>query len=640
MAGKLWRNIWKVLNTDIELSLTGTVSAGVEGGKAVFELAKALQENKNAKELAPIIKNIDSLLDVLNSPLGEVAKATLPFLPIATGILSYIAEQTRSEPSLEDSVQLVSQVAYLESLRQFLPIFLEKHPKLELIENTASEKVAKKIKKLGETLEVDGEEINFDDREARKTLVCFHNSPLAKVFNAILVERFQESGLDENTAKTITERISRKTHRYMKEAVTEVRDSAKKLAGIYGDGWQKDIEAYHSIDQYLEEVIATKPEEKVFDEKFSFRQIYVPMNVKLVNSNGEVRKDSDPQNIEQWAKTTLLNDHKKGQVLFIQGGPGRGKSVFCRMFSDWVRRELDPIYTPILIRLRDIKSFSNDINETLATVIDRDFTRIDRGWLTDQNTRFLFLLDGFDELLLERGKGNDLKFFLDQVADFQKRCSRNNEQGHQVLITGRPLALYGIERLMPTNLERVEIIPMDETIQQQWLEKWKTVVDSDPTIAETKTDNFWQFLQDERCPQQAKDLAKEPLLLYLLAVLHRDNQLHIDMFETANVGQAKILIYEQALEWVLNKQRTEDGDNLNPKYTGLEPEDLRSLLAEAGLCVVQSGREFAKIQMIESRLLEKEDEGAKELIEKARQTGSEEALKNALAAFYLKSGTA
>ncbi|MEB3280683.1 MAG: hypothetical protein VKK42_17355 [Lyngbya sp.] len=56
MAGKLWRKLWDVLNTDIELSLTGTVSAGVEAGKAVFE-AKALQENKNAKELALIIKN-------------------------------------------------------------------------------------------------------------------------------------------------------------------------------------------------------------------------------------------------------------------------------------------------------------------------------------------------------------------------------------------------------------------------------------------------------------------------------------------------------------------------------------------------------------------------------------------------------
>ncbi|MEA5538437.1 pentapeptide repeat-containing protein [Limnoraphis robusta Tam1] len=635
MAGKLWRKIWTVLNTDIELSLTGTVSAGVEGGKAVFELAKALQENKNAKELAPIIENFDSLLDVLNSPLGKVAGTALPFLPIATGILTYIAEQTRSEPSLADSVQLVSQVAYLESLR----VFLKEHPELKLAENTASSQLAKKIKKLGETLEVDGKEINFDDQEARKTLICFHDSPLAKVFNAILVERFQESGLDENTAKITTERISRNTHRYMKEAVAEVRDSAKKLAGIYGDGWLKDIETYHSIDQYLKEVIATKPEETVFDEKFNFRQIYVQMNVKPVKSDGEVIESSDPENIEYWTKTILLDDSKKGLVLFIQGGPGRGKSVFCRMFSDWVRRELDPIYTPILIRLRDIKSFSNDINETLATVIDRDFTRIDRGWLTDSNTRFLFLLDGFDELLLERGKGNDLELFLDQVAKFQKRCSQNNEQGHRVLITGRPLALYGIERLMPTNLERVEIIPMDETIQQQWLEKWKTVVNSDPTIAETKTDNFWQFLQDNRCPQQAKDLAKEPLLLYLLAVLHRDNQLHIEMFETANVGQAKILIYEQALEWVLNKQRTEDGRNLNPELTDLEPEDLRSLLAEAGLCVVQSGREYASIKMIENRL-EEENEAAKALIEKARQTGSDEALKNALAAFYLKSGTA
>ncbi|MEA5496136.1 NACHT domain-containing protein [Limnoraphis robusta] len=636
MAGKLWRKIWTVLNTDIELSLTGTVSAGVEGGKAVFELAKALQENKNAKELAPIIENFDSLLDVLNSPLGKVAGTALPFLPIATGILTYIAEQTRSEPSLADSVQLVSQVAYLESLR----VFLKEHPKLKLAENTASSQLAKKIKKLGETLEVDGKEINFDDQEARKTLICFHDSPLAKVFNAILVERFQESGLDENTAKITTERISRNTHRYMKEAVAEVRDSAKKLAGIYGDGWLKDIETYHSIDQYLKEVIATKPEEKVFDENFNFRQIYVPMNVKPVKSDGEViEEDSKPENIEYWAKTTLLDDSKKGQVLFIQGGPGRGKSVFCRMFSDWVRRELHPIYTPILIRLRDIKSFSNDINETLATVIDRDFTRIDRGWLTDSNTRFLFLLDGFDELLLERGKGNDLKFFLDQVADFQKRCSKNNEQGHRVLITGRPLALYGIERLMPTNLERVEIIPMDDTIQQQWLEKWKTVVNSDPTIAVKKTDKFRQFLHDNRCPQQAKDLAKEPLLLYLLAVLHRDDQLHIDMFKKANVGQAKILIYEQALEWVLNKQRTEDGRNLNPELTDLEPEDLRSLLAEAGLCVVQSGREYASIKMIENRL-EEENEAAKALIEKARQTGSDEALKNALAAFYLKSGKA
>ncbi|WP_293144813.1 hypothetical protein [Okeania sp. SIO3I5] len=43
MAGKLWRNIWRVLNTEIELNFSETVKGGVESAKAVFEIAKAIQ---------------------------------------------------------------------------------------------------------------------------------------------------------------------------------------------------------------------------------------------------------------------------------------------------------------------------------------------------------------------------------------------------------------------------------------------------------------------------------------------------------------------------------------------------------------------------------------------------------------------
>lgn len=147
MASKLWRNIWQVINTEIELNLSETVKGGVESAKAVFEIAKALQENKDAKELKPFIENVDSVLDVLNSPLGKVVGAGLPFLPIATGIISYIIQETRQELSLEDSVQLVAQVAYLESLRQFLI----DHPEIKdrLTETEASEEIQKQLKKLG-----------------------------------------------------------------------------------------------------------------------------------------------------------------------------------------------------------------------------------------------------------------------------------------------------------------------------------------------------------------------------------------------------------------------------------------------------------------------------------------------------------
>lgn len=622
MATKLWRNIWRVLNTEIELNLSETVKGGVESAKAVLEIAKALQENKDAQQLKPFIENIDSLLDVLNSPLGKVVGAGLPFLPIATGIITYIVKQTRQEPTLEDAVQLVAQVAYLESFRHFLI----DHPEIseQLTETEASEAVKKQINKLGEG-------IDFNDQDAKDTLICFYDSPLREKFDEILLERFQESGLDENKAKIVTERISRNTHRYLKEAVVEVKDDAKKLAGIYGDGWQEDLEIYGSIDQYLEKNISKQPDEDVFDENFSFRQIYVPLEVKSFHSDGEIKETATPQNIGEWAKTILLDKNKDKQVLFIQAGPGRGKSVFCRMFADWVRRELHPIYTPILIRLRDVRNFAANIDETLADAVGWNFVTSDSGWLTDRNTRFLFLLDGFDELLLERGASNELKLFLEQVAQFQKRAAENNERGHRVLITGRPLALYGIERLMPPNLERVNILPMGDEIQQRWFEKWQTIV------GETEKKQFREFLKSEECPEQVKELAREPLLLYLLAAMHRDEKLQVEMFANADVGEAKVSIYEQALKWVLEKQRVEEGKNLNPEITKLEPEDLEILLAEAGLCVVQSGGKYAAIKAIEERLLK---QGYKELwdfIEKARQDKREDGLKNALAAFYLKS---
>nr|WP_293144816.1 pentapeptide repeat-containing protein [Okeania sp. SIO3I5] len=552
-------------------------------------------------------------------------KESLPFLPIATGIISFIVEKTRQEPTLEDAVQLVAQVAYLESFRQFFIDFPEIQDKLT--ETEASEAVQKQINKLDE-------EVYFNDRDAKDTLICFYDSPLRKKFDDILLARLKESSLDENTAKIVTERISRNTHRYMKQAVSEVKDDAKKLAGIYGDGWQQDLEVYGSIDKYLEDNIATKPQEKVFDENFSFKQVYVPLEVKSVNSDGKVEERARSQNIEEWGKTILLDKNKDKQVLFIQAGPGRGKSVFCRMFADLVRQELHPIYTPLLIRLRDVRNFAANIDETLADAVGWDFVKTDSGWLTDRNTQFLFLLDGFDELLLERGASNELKVFLDQVAQFQKQATENKERGHRVLITGRPLALYGVERLMPPNLERVSILPMGNEIQQKWFQKWQMVV------GEAETEKFREFLHSRKCPEQVKELAREPLLLYLLAAMHRDKQLQVEMFATADVGGVKVLIYQQAFKWVLEKQRIEEGKNLNPEITKLEPEDLEILLAEAGLCVVQSGGEYAAIKMIEDRLVKQGYKELQALIEKARQDQREDGLKNALAAFYLKSAAA
>ena len=285
--------------------------------------------------------------------------------------------------------------------------------------------------------------------------------------------------------------------------------------------------------------------------------------------------------------------------MFIQGGPGRGKSLFCRMFADKIRRELHPLWTPILIPLRDIRTLEYHFDNTLQSAIGYRFAA-NQDWLTNPNTRFLFLLDGFDELVMERGTGKALRDLFDQVSLFQRSAaySEYSERGHRVLMTGRPLALYGVERLMPKNFERVEIIPMEPNIQQNWLDNWENIYGKNERQA------FEKFI--ENCPEQVQIMAKEPLLLYLLAVMHREpssNIRNLNLEGNKDVD-AKISIHHQVLEWVLNKQRDDEYiRDLGTRLAGFEPDDLRIILEEAGLCRVQLDREVIKLDILKKRLI-------------------------------------
>jgi len=653
------KRLWKFLNTDIgDLFSAETVKNGADSAKAVLELAKALKEQgSNIEQLAPLVGRISTLLDVLNSPLPQLIGAGLPFISIATGFLKFYLEKSQQELTLTQCTALVSQGAYLESWQALLNLS-EHQVWLERISQTpASATVEKQIIKLGEW--------ELDETQAKKALVCFCDSQLAENFNQVLIARLQDAGLGAREANILTQRVAWNTPRYIIQAIANHADQVKPLAELYRTGGRELLEKYQSLDSYLEEQIATKPREKVFDdEDFTFQDIYVPLKVKPVKYNGDIEQDVEALELGTWAELMLnepqkqpfkklqeqspdfslpqkqvirdINEPQKqviyeppkpAPVMFIQGGPGRGKSVFCRMFADWVRQQLHPVWTPVLIRLREITSIEEHFEATLQAAVNANFAR-DAHWLHDRNTRFLFLLDGFDELLMERRSSEGLRAFLRQVGQFQDDCQQSSEMGHRVLITGRSLPLQSIKRLMPSNLERVEIQLMDEELQQKWLSKWEVLVNT------SKTRAFEQFLQDEHCPQQVQELAQEPLLLYLLAAMHRDKEITVDLFQGTKNTTAKILIYQRMLDWVLTKQRPE---KLNWELTGQEnTENLRRILTEAGLCVVQSGGEYASVTMIETRL--KGYDEVKVLLEEARANLEDNPLRNALTAFYLQAG--
>jgi len=603
--------ILKLLTTDIKELCSAEAAEGIgEAGKAAAELAKMFKEQG--------LDNSNLLLEVLNSPLAQVVGTGLPFVGMAAKLLAFFIEKTQQQPTLAECIFLVSQAAYLESFKELMK------QDDNLLNRIGAAPVSDRVKQLLKRLA----DLDFNDKAAKDTVLCFRDSLLAKEFNRVLSERLQEAGLEASKAKTLTERVAANTHRYLIEAWAISGDAIKHLAQPSFSEWQKAQEKHQSIDEYLEEQIASQPKKIVFAEEFNFKDIYVPLKAKPIDKNGKVARNAEAFDLETWAKKLLADENKQNRVMFVEAGPGRGKSVFCRMFADWVRQNLHPIWTPVLIRLRDISTLQKSFRETLKESVNAGFAS-DDNWLTDRNTRYLFLLDGFDELLMEGRSSGGLEQVLKQVGQLQRDCQQSSEMGHRVLITGRTLALQGIERQMPDNLERVEIQVMDDQLQQQWLSNWKVQIGAEKTSA------FQQFLQDECCPEQVKyDLAREPLLLYLLAAMHRDGKLKVEDFQGTNSTQAKILIYNQAVNWVLTEQRSK---LLNRNLTELETEDLRRILTEAGLCVVQSGGECAPFAMIEERL--KADESVKSLLEEAQKRIDDNPLRNALAVFYLQQGS-
>lgn len=472
-------------------------------------------------ETSAAVLGLAIALGVTNTVVGVTA-ASLAFVGPIKKVIEFCANHKNEELTLAEVVAIAAPLAYLKSFNYLT----QSNDKLATIR--------KKFDLKNQSI-TSIQDLSLTEELAINVLRSFHESDLGNYFNNILSKILQQLGLKERECQIIPGWVAWNTNHYLKEAIAECQENQNfPLVDIYLGGQNNDNDFYQNLTNYLNSQIATKPKENVFNESFSFEDIYVSLKALPVYKNGNVREDTSPFDLETWTKETIQNSKKNGQVIFIQGGLGRGKTVFCRMLADWVRQHLHPLWTPILIRLRDIRDFPPNFKETLQTAIIENFVRDDL-WLTNTNLRFVFILDGFDELIMQGRKEGGLERFIKQVGSFQEVCQ--NSKQHRFIVTGRQLALQGINYL-PNNLERVELQPMNDDLQQQWLVKWQKVVDTDPNVARDKVEAFKNFIKANRLPKEVKEeLAREPLLLYLLAAMHRDGHIKVeDLEQTENIN--------------------------------------------------------------------------------------------------------
>lgn len=611
---------WQFLNTDVKDIPWGELAEkGIEAVSASNDLGETWEEHKSElTQLAPHFDKVEPFFKVLSDPNAQMVISGLPFVSIGIGLLRIYLDLSKTEPTFDNSIVLVAQLAYLQSLEAVL----------EHVADTEKLKTLS-LKNLLETQITRLDTEKLTSNELKMVTSRFRESKLAGLFGTVLVEQLQQAGLGEAESKKLSEQVSWGTPRYLYQAIAEAGETVEPLTDFYRTGGQQEQDRYISIDAYLKNKISPLPTEQVFDESdplITFDNIYVPLNVQPLTQSGE-EKDTGPVNIHEWAQN-LLEQTGPRKVMFIEGNAGQGKSVFCRMFAAEVGKT--PFsYIPLLIRLRSLRAIENKLTKTLENCPDLEPVEFvgREGWLKDKNTRFLIILDGFDELLLQGRSTGGLQKFLQQVSDFQERSH------HQCLVTGRSLALQGMAQRITQNkiLERVKLQPMNDALQEQWLKKWEAIFGGE------EVSRFSQFLND--CPREIGDnLAREPLLIYLLARLHREKQLSSEMFaNAAQESQAKLRIYRGSVNWVLEKQRQDE----NVRLSGLDdPDDLREVLQEAALCIVQSGNETAQLSMLKARFQDSANPVATSLKTAKETIGQSEdkALNNLLTTFYLRPG--
>lgn len=191
-------------------------------------------------------------------------------------------------------------------------------------------------------------------------------------------------------------------------------------------------------------------DESVFDEPFSLRQIYVPLNATyLEEPTRRGISDDLPRagrtlhrcvvsleaELGQWLKSAPPLDHTR----VISGGPGSGKSSFARIFAAKVAKEGK--HKVLFIPLHLFDPSKELVDEVGRFVRDEGVLRQNPLDPDSPEPNLLIIFDGLDELASQgKATAETARAFIGEV---ERVVSRRNtrEVNLRVLISGRELVV-------------------------------------------------------------------------------------------------------------------------------------------------------------------------------------------------------
>ena len=267
------------------------------------------------------------------------------------------------------------------------------------------------------------------------------------------------------------------------------------------------------------------------------------------------------------ASGLLTQSNSKKFVLL--GAPGSGKTTLLSYFAVILAQNqveklgLNPNvdYLPIIIRMRDLSrlgeisilNYAKQFAENSMSVknLPEGFFEY---WLEDG--RALILLDGLDEVAEESKRYKVVQRIENFLGQFQHNIA---------IITSRP-AGYKRDFFRTEEFPHYELLAFNDDKVEEFINRWYDSRFQDKAEAERRKEGLRKALNNN---QRIKLLARNPLLLTIIALIHRYQ---------AVLPKERHKLYDKAVEtlitsWDANKELT-----THEKLQYLELDDLRRLM--------------------------------------------------------------
>ncbi|MFN6583752.1 MAG: HEAT repeat domain-containing protein [Aulosira sp. ZfuVER01] len=257
----------------------------------------------------------------------------------------------------------------------------------------------------------------------------------------------------------------------------------------------------------------------------------------------------------------IVNKKQKYKYIVILGNPGAGKSTLLQYLAlNWAESPLNNVISlpiPLLIELRTYmrRRDNNECSNFLEFFhkCSGAISHLNQHQLHEQLKagKALVMFDGLDEVF-DPGKREDV------ITDIHRFT--NEYSNVQVIVTSRVIG-YKPQKLRDAEFRHFMLQDLDSSQIQDFIHRWHELTFSDAADKVRKRDRLQRGIETSKA---ITELAGNPLLLTMIAILNRNQELPRDRAELYKKA-SEVLLYKWDVERALLEDKTLDHKTIHYK---------------------------------------------------------------------------